>query len=78
VRYREHVITNSYGELFQHNPTKKANVEATIQASASTPADATSAVIIVGWHTSKSDRRNHITVDYFDVDSAFISRLHVV
>lgn len=31
-----------------------------------------------GWHTSRSDRRNHCTVDYYDAANNPMSREHVV
>ncbi|OJJ42295.1 hypothetical protein ASPZODRAFT_137378 [Penicilliopsis zonata CBS 506.65] len=43
----------------------------------SAPSWAVNAKVVNGPHTSRSDRRNHITVDYIAPDGSF-SRMHVL
>ncbi|KAI0403510.1 hypothetical protein F4802DRAFT_599106 [Xylaria palmicola] len=42
------------------------------------PPEAYSATVVNGWHTSRSDRRQHCTVDYKDINGVRIRRRHIV
>ncbi|KAK8074106.1 hypothetical protein PG994_005005 [Apiospora phragmitis] len=63
---------NMYGK----RPAEKTRIIGLILANA--PAGAGRASVVNGWHTSKSDRRQHCTVDFYDANGSLISRKHVV
>ncbi|KAF9701270.1 hypothetical protein EKO04_000678 [Ascochyta lentis] len=57
---------------------KKAHLVSLIQAFRNIPATAARAVVISGLHTSRSDRRMHATVDFFDDKDRSLGRKHIV
>ncbi|KAG8712586.1 hypothetical protein FRC12_022178 [Ceratobasidium sp. 428] len=61
---------------YANDPTTKAKYTADVE-NAIAPQGAVSAVIMGGAHTSRSDRRNHLTVDYYGVNGNKIKRVHI-
>ncbi|OAR00419.1 hypothetical protein LLEC1_05099 [Akanthomyces lecanii] len=61
--------------MYTHNPGEKTNIITSVVAQA--PAGAASAVVVNGWHTSRSDWRTHCTVDYYDANDNKLSREHI-
>ncbi|KAH0383439.1 hypothetical protein KCU92_g5319, partial [Aureobasidium melanogenum] len=60
-------------KAYSTKPGLKQEIEAAVRAQA--PADASAAYIANGWHTSRSDNRDHGTVDYERGES--VERKHV-
>ncbi|KAL7654237.1 hypothetical protein ACMYSQ_008902 [Aspergillus niger] len=66
------VPSNMYGK----NLRERARIINLVTTQA--PPMAVTATIVNGWHTSRSDKRAHCTVDYFDAAGARIGRRHIV
>ncbi|KAJ5976632.1 hypothetical protein N7481_010339 [Penicillium waksmanii] len=62
--------------MYSNNPAEKRGIINLVIAQA--PVGSTSATVVNGWHTSRSDRRRHCTVDYYDAAGDRISREHIV
>ncbi|KAJ6018555.1 hypothetical protein N7499_003240 [Penicillium canescens] len=62
--------------MYSNNPKEKTSIINLVISQA--PAGAASATVVSGWHTSRSDRRRHCTVDYYDAAGGRISREHIV
>ncbi|KAH0350719.1 hypothetical protein KCU83_g4708, partial [Aureobasidium melanogenum] len=60
-------------KAYSTKPDLKQEIEAAVRAQA--PADASAAYIVSGWHKSRSDNRNHGTVDYDRGES--VERRHI-
>ncbi|KAA8899151.1 hypothetical protein FN846DRAFT_960941 [Sphaerosporella brunnea] len=62
--------------IYKSNRPMKNQIISKVQSQA--PVGAASATVVGGWHSSRSDARNHITVDYYDDSGTHMSREHVV
>ncbi|RDL34662.1 Uncharacterized protein BP5553_07790 [Venustampulla echinocandica] len=67
-------ITFDPNSMFARNPAKRQDHKDRVRNSA--PDDAVSATIVNGFHTSRSDATQHITVDYYDAAGGKV-RQHV-
>ncbi|KAJ9651756.1 hypothetical protein H2198_008989 [Neophaeococcomyces mojaviensis] len=63
-------------DMYINKPTIKADIVRRVKAAV--PVGAVSAVVVNGWHTSRSDKRNHCTVDYKNSSGQKILRDHIV
>ncbi|RKU47812.1 hypothetical protein DL546_007604 [Coniochaeta pulveracea] len=63
--------------MYASRPHLRTAYKTAVANWAGRPSNAVYAVIVNGPHTSISDRRKHITVDYKDENNAFITRSHV-
>ncbi|KAG5750144.1 hypothetical protein H9Q70_007208 [Fusarium xylarioides] len=62
--------------LYSNKAAEKASIINLVVANA--PPGAARAVVVNGWHTSRSDRRNHCTVDFYDAANNPMGRKHIV
>ncbi|KFG80502.1 hypothetical protein MANI_022526 [Metarhizium anisopliae] len=69
-------VTFSPFNMYSSDATEKTDIINLVVSQA--PAGAVRATVVNGWHTSRNDKRNHCTVDYYDAAGAKISRNHVV
>ncbi|OQD72021.1 hypothetical protein PENPOL_c001G06781 [Penicillium polonicum] len=69
-------ITFDPSNIYSNNPSKKTSVINLVISQA--PSGAMSATIVNGWHTSRSDKRQHCTVDYYNAAGDRLSRQHIV
>ncbi|KAL5046481.1 hypothetical protein BDW71DRAFT_207275 [Aspergillus fruticulosus] len=69
-------VTFDPSNMYSNNTSEKTRIINLVISQA--PTGAASATVVNGWHTSRSDRRQHCTVDYYDAAGDRISREHVV
>ncbi|EEP75984.1 predicted protein [Uncinocarpus reesii 1704] len=69
-------VTFDPSNMYSNNPAERMRIINLVISQA--PARAASASVVNGWHTSRSDRRQHCTVDYYDAAGSRISRNHIV
>ncbi|KAH7322405.1 hypothetical protein B0I35DRAFT_425765 [Stachybotrys elegans] len=62
--------------MYAKDPQQRVIIATLVAQSA--PNGAAGAVVVNGWHTSRSDRRYHCTVDYYDFNGGFLTRRHIV
>ncbi|KAF9518781.1 hypothetical protein BS47DRAFT_1337916, partial [Hydnum rufescens UP504] len=62
--------------MYSRNPTMRQSLIDQVNAYEG-PDGAVYAVIVNGPHTSRSDKRVHSTVDFYDADKKHLSRRHV-
>ncbi|KAF1935204.1 hypothetical protein EJ02DRAFT_143491 [Clathrospora elynae] len=63
--------------MYSGDPARRTRIENEVRNFRRIPAAATFVVIRNGPHTSRSDRRVHITVDFYDNTNRHLTRLHV-
>ncbi|KAI3334139.1 hypothetical protein F4824DRAFT_469891 [Ustulina deusta] len=61
--------------MYANNVPVRADVVRRVLAQA--PNGAATAQVVNGWHTSRSDRRPHCTVDYWAGNGEYLGRVHI-
>ncbi|GAW24789.1 hypothetical protein ANO14919_143830 [Xylariales sp. No.14919] len=63
-------------DMYRARPGMKNMIIRLVVAQA--PPGSVSAIVVNGWHTSRSDSRDHCTVDYNNKRGKLIERVHVI
>ncbi|KAI3283604.1 hypothetical protein DTO002I6_9488 [Penicillium roqueforti] len=69
-------VTFDPPNIYSNNPQEKTRIINLVISQA--PAGTASAIVVNGWHTSRSDKQRHCTVDYYDTAGSWISREHII
>ncbi|KAK0099715.1 hypothetical protein ONS95_013392 [Cadophora gregata] len=59
-------VTFDPSTMYKKKPAMRAKIVKAVQDAPEAPDGAVSATVVNGPHTSQSDSRDHITVDYYD------------